>query len=85
MTDHAAPPPSPKALADYRTSRDVYWYRTDTDRIPLCLSCAYWRRRKGIVVICEAVAARGKGCVDCKATIETDQVKNSILKDRRKL
>ena len=66
MTDHAAPTPSPKAAIGYSTAKDVYWYRTDTDRIPLCLSCAYWRRARGASLVNEAVAARGKACVDCE-------------------
>ena len=68
MTDHAAPKPSPKAAAGHRTARDVYWYRTtDSDRVPLCISCAYWRRARGATLVNEAVAARGHSCTDCEA------------------
>ena len=65
MTDHAAPPPSPKAPADYRTAKDVYWYRGDGVRVPLCISFANQLRNKG-TLISEAVAARGHSCTDCE-------------------
>jgi len=59
------PEPSPAARPGERTRPDVYWYRTDNGRVPLCLSCAVRRRGCGEPTVFESALARRERCEDC--------------------
>ena len=63
-TDFPAPDPSPDAGP---TRPDIYWYRCDGQRVPLCLSCAINRRIRGEEAVSDAVLARGRRCEDCNS------------------